>query len=71
MVALSPDICSIHHPLQALGDHVDGSELRTVHVWLDRLEHLNGSEARLVNALLFAVLQDLTRWLELGGSDFG
>ena len=46
--------------LQGISDRVEGSELGTAYVRLDGLEHLHGGEARLVNALLNAVPQDLT-----------
>ena len=45
--------------LQGISDRVEGSELGTAYVRLDGLEHLHGGEARLVNALLNAVPQDL------------
>ena len=45
--------------LQGISDRVEGSELGTAYVRLDGLERLYGGEARLVNALLNAVPQDL------------
>ncbi len=45
--------------LQGISDRVEGSGLGTAYVRLDGLEHLHGGEARLVNALLNAVPQDL------------
>ena len=45
--------------LQGVSDRVEGSELGTAYVRLDGLERLYGGEARLVNALLNAVPQDL------------
>ena len=39
---------------------MEGSELGTAYVRLDGLERMYGGEARLVNALLNAVPQDLT-----------
>ena len=46
--------------LQGISDRVEGSELETAYVRLDGLERMYGGEARLVNALLNAVPQDLT-----------
>ena len=46
--------------LQRISDRVEGADLGTAYVRLDGLEHLYGGEARLVNALLNAVPQDLT-----------
>ena len=45
--------------LRGISDRVEGSELGTAYIRLDGLEHLYGGEARLVNALLNAVPQDL------------
>ena len=45
--------------LQGISDRVEGSELGTAYVRLDGLERMYGGEARLVNALLNAVPQDL------------
>ena len=45
--------------LQGISDRVEGAELGTAYVRLDGLERLYGGEARLVNALLNAVPQDL------------
>ena len=45
--------------LQQISDRVEGADLGTAYVRLDGLEHLYGGEARLVNALLNAVPQDL------------
>ena len=45
--------------LQAISDRVERAELGTAYVRLDGLAHLYGGEARLVNALLNAVPQDL------------
>ena len=45
--------------LQGISDWVEGAELGTAYVRLDGLERLYGGEARLVNALLNAVPQDL------------
>ena len=45
--------------LQGISDRVEGAELGTAYIRLDGLEHLYGGEARLVNALLNAVPQDL------------
>ena len=45
--------------LQGISDRVEGSELGVAYVRLDGLERLYGGEARLVNALLNAVPQDL------------
>ena len=45
--------------LQGISDRVEGSELGTAYVRLDGLERLYGGEARLVNALLNAVPQNL------------
>ena len=45
--------------LQGISDRVEGSELGTAYARLDGLEHLYCGEARLVNALLNAVHQDL------------
>ena len=45
--------------LQQISDRVEYVELGTAYVRLDGLEHLYGGEARLVNALLNAVPQDL------------
>ena len=45
--------------LQAISDRVEDTELGTAYVRLDGLEHLHGGEARLVNALLNALPQDL------------
>ena len=45
--------------LQGISDRVEGSELGTAYVRLDGLERMCGGEARLVNALLNAVPQDL------------
>ena len=45
--------------LQGISDRVEGAELGTAYVRLDGLEHLHGGEARLVNALLNAMPQDL------------
>ncbi len=45
--------------LQGISDRAEGSELGTIYVRLDGLEHLYGGEARLVSALLNAVPQDL------------
>ena len=45
--------------LQGISDRVEGSELGTAYVRLDGLEDLYGGEARLVNALLNSVPQDL------------
>ena len=45
--------------LQQISDRVEGAELGTGYVRLDGLEHLYDGEARLVNALLNAVPQDL------------
>ena len=45
--------------LQGISDRVEGSALGTAYVRLDGLERLYGGEARLVNALLNAVPQDL------------
>ena len=45
--------------LQAISDRVEDTELGTAYVRLDGLEHLHGGEARLVNALLNAIPQDL------------
>ena len=47
--------------LQGISDRVEGSALGTAYVRLDGLERLYGGEARLVNALLNAVPQDLAR----------
>ena len=47
--------------LQGISDRVEGSELGTAYVRLDGLERLYGGNARLVNALLNAVPQDLAR----------
>ena len=46
--------------LQQISDRVEDAALGTAYVRLDGLEHLYGGEARLVNALLNAVPQDLT-----------
>ena len=46
--------------LQGISDRVEGSDLGVAYIRLDGLEHLYGGEARLVNALLNAVPQDLT-----------
>ena len=46
--------------LQGISDRVEGSELGTAYVRLDGLERLYDGDARLVNALLNAVPQDLT-----------
>ena len=45
--------------LQEISDRVEGADLGTAYVRLDGLEHLYGGEARLVNALLNAVPEDL------------
>ena len=45
--------------LQGISDRVEPSDLGMAYVRLDGLEHLYGGEARLVNALLNAVPQDL------------
>ena len=45
--------------LQGVSDRVEGRELGTAYARLDGLEELYGGEARLVTALLNAVLQDL------------
>ena len=45
--------------LQGISDRVEGSELGTVYIRVDGLEHLYGGDARLVNTLLNAVPQDL------------
>ena len=45
--------------LQGISDRVEGSALGTAYVRLNGLERLYGGEARLVNALLNAVPQDL------------
>ena len=45
--------------LQGISDRVERSDLGTVYMRLDGLEHLHGGEARLVNALLNAIPQDL------------
>ena len=45
--------------LQGISDRVEGSELGTAYIRMDGLERLYGGEARLVNALLNAVPQDL------------
>ena len=45
--------------LQGVSDRVEGAELGTAYIRMDGLEHLYGGEARLVNALLNAVTQDL------------
>ena len=45
--------------LQGISDRVEGAELGTAYIRLDGLERLYGGEARLVNALLNAVPQDL------------
>ena len=45
--------------LQGISDRVEGSALGTAYVRLDGLERLYGGEARLINALLNAVPQDL------------
>ena len=45
--------------LQGISDRVERSDLGMAYVRLDGLEHLYGGEARLVNALLNAVPQDL------------
>ena len=45
--------------LQGISDRVEGSELGTAYIRLDGLERMYGGEARLVNALLNAVPQDL------------
>ena len=50
----------ILNSLQSISDRVEGSELGTAYVRLDGLERMYGGEARLVNALLNAVPQDLT-----------
>ena len=46
--------------LQQISDRVEEAQLGTAYVRLDGVEHLYGDEARLVNALLNAVPQDLT-----------
>ena len=46
--------------LQGISDRVEGPDLGVAYIRLDGLEHLYGGEARLVNALLNAVPQDLT-----------
>ena len=45
--------------LQGISDRVEGAELGTAYVRMDGLEQMYGGEARLVNALLNAVPQDL------------
>ena len=45
--------------LQGISDRVEGAELGSAYIRLDGLERLYGGEARLVNALLNAVPQDL------------
>ena len=45
--------------LQGISDRVEGAELGTAYIRLDGLEQMYGGEARLVNALLNAVPQDL------------
>ena len=45
--------------LQGISDRVEGSELGTAYIRMDGLERLYGGEARLVNALLNAVPQNL------------
>ena len=45
--------------LQGISDRVEGSELGTAYIRMDGLERMYGGEARLVNALLNAVPQDL------------
>ena len=45
--------------LQGISDRVEGAELGTAYIRLDGLERMYGGEARLVNALLNAVPQDL------------
>ena len=45
--------------LQGISDRVEGSELGTAYIRLDGLERMYGGEARLVNALLNAIPQDL------------
>ena len=45
--------------LQGISDRVEGAELGSAYIRLDGLERLHGGEARLVNALLNAVPQDL------------
>ena len=45
--------------LQGISDSIEPSDLGMAYVRLDGLEHLYGGEARLVNALLNAVPQDL------------
>ena len=45
--------------LQGISDRVEGAELGTAYIRLDGLEHLHGGEARLANALLNGVPQDL------------
>ena len=45
--------------LQGISDRMEGSELGTAYIRMDGLERLYGGEARLVNALLNAVPQDL------------
>ena len=46
--------------LQQISDRVEGADLGTAYVRLDGLEHLYGGEARLINAILNAIPQDLT-----------
>ena len=45
--------------LQGISDRVEGAELGTAYIRLDGLERIYGGEARMVNALLNAVPQDL------------
>ena len=45
--------------LQGISDRVEGAELGTAYIRLDGLERMYGGEARMVNALLNAVPQDL------------
>ena len=56
--------------LQGISDRVEGSELGTAYVRLDGLERMYGGEARLVNALLNAVPQDLAPRAGVAGAKF-
>ena len=56
--------------LQGISDRVEGAELGTAYVRLDGVEALYGGEARLVNALLNAVSQDLAPRVGVGDAKF-
>lgn len=56
--------------LQGISDRVEGPELGVAYVRLDGLEDLYGGEARLVNALLNSIPQDLKPRIGVGEAKF-